>query len=391
MNFIRNFLFYLYCFSINFELWDPFNLEIDFLVTKITTSLYIVFSILFSKKSLSTSSNKFIRWIYLFLILLTTMSYLNQSDFTTTFFKSPFFLNIIVLTLVLNHQKYHNDKVIRQGFLFFTISTILLTILFFLGVSPETNLEGRGTIFGMNQNILGINLVVANIYILIIIFKNIFKLKEERFLLYIPFAMITIFIISTASRVSFISLILSFSFIFLTTKSSMIIKYFSVLIIITFVSLFYFFYLSDTFLFNRLVSSIDSGEVSGRDSIWVIAIVFIFENPIFGFGETGYVNAFRYLPNELTVPHNVIIEILCYTGFVGLFLFFKFLYPIISKCLYTLKSGDNSSTILFIPVLGLLLSGQILNNKIVWLIFGYIIINNYIISNNYTNKNKICS
>ena len=391
MNFIRNFLFYLYCFSINFELWDPFNLEIDFLVTKITTSLYIVFSILFSKKSLSTSSNKFIRWIYLFLILLTTMSYLNQSDFTTTFFKSPFFLNIIVLTLVLNHQKYHNDKVIRQGFLFFTISTILLTILFFLGVSPETNLEGRETIFGMNQNILGINLVVANIYILIIIFKNIFKLKEERFLLYIPFAMITIFIISTASRVSFISLILSFSFIFLTTKSSMIIKYFSVLIIITFVSLFYFFYLSDTFLFNRLVSSIDSGEVSGRDSIWVIAIVFIFENPIFGFGETGYVNAFRYLPNELTVPHNVIIEILCYTGFVGLFLFFKFLYPIISKCLYTLKSGDNSSTILFIPVLGLLLSGQILNNKIVWLIFGYIIINNYIISNNYTNKNKICS
>ena len=70
-------------------------------------------------------------------------------------------------------------------------------------------------------------------------------------------------------------------------------------------------------------------ERGGRTEIWERYIPHIFEHPIFGIGEAG----FNTLGQDLNLvdsrgyglsPHNVIIEVLLYTGFVGLSIMIAF-------------------------------------------------------------------
>ena len=41
MKLIQKYTLFIYIFSINFELWDPFNTGIDFFLTKVSALLYI--------------------------------------------------------------------------------------------------------------------------------------------------------------------------------------------------------------------------------------------------------------------------------------------------------------------------------------------------------------
>lgn len=371
----RLFLFYLYCFCIPFQVWNPFDLEIDFLISKVTTCLYILASFTDIKGNFSIKFDKSIYWLILFFLLFTYMSYLNQSVFADRFLDFLFLFNIIVFILVVNQDLKNKGNVILKGLLFYIIGITITTILYFLGISNETNLEGRDTIFGMNQNHLGINLVVANLSILILIYYNKLNLNYKRFFYIIPFIFITAFIIGTASRVAFISMILAL-FIFFTLKyKSFIAKLFFSISMLFISFLTYNLFFTNNFLFRRLSDSFFEGDLSKRDDLWLIALDLFRKNPIFGVGETGYITAYNFLPEQFAVPHNVFFEILCYTGFVGLFLFLNFFVPVLNKCLYALKKGDRSSIILLVPVLGLILSGQIFQIQIVWLIFSYIIAN----------------
>ena len=375
MSKLRFLLFYLYCFSIPFQSWNPFNSENDFLITKITTSLYILASLTNIKSNFSIKFDKSIFWLISFFLLLTFMNYINQNAFTNRFLNTPFLLNILVFILAVNHDLKNKGNIILRGSLFYIIGIIIITIMFFLGINNETNLEGRDTIFGMNQNSLGINLVIANLFILILTYYNKLNFNFGRGFYIIAFIMINVFIVGTASRIAFISLFLSF-FVFFTFKGkSFIGKLFYAINILLISFLSYSLFFTNNYLFTRLHSSFIKGDLSSRDDIWILALDFIYQNPYFGFGETGYIYAYSFLPQEYSVPHNVIIEILCYTGFVGLFLFFKFFVPILYKCLYALKKGDRSSIVLIIPIIGLILSGQIFHLQIVWLIFAYIFAN----------------
>jgi len=356
-------------------MWNPFNSEIDFLITKVTTTLYILASLTNIKSNFSIKFDKSIFWIISFFLLLTYMNYLNQSSFTNRYLNTSFLLNILVLILVVNQDLKNKGSIISRGLLFYTIGAIIITIMYFLGISNETNLVGRDTIFGMNQNSLGINLVAANLFIVILIYYNKLNFTFVRFFYIIPFILITAFIFGTASRVAFISLFLSLFLFFTFTSKSFIGKIFFAINILLISFLSYSLFFTNNYLFTRILTFFNKGDLSMRDDLWLTALDFIYQNPYFGFGETGYIAAYSFLPQEVTFPHNVIIEILCYTGFVGLFLFMNFFIPTISKCLYALKKGDRSSIILIIPIIGLILSGQIFHLPIVWLILAYIIAN----------------
>jgi len=371
----RFYLFYLYCFSIPFQMWNPFDLEIDFLITKVTTSLYILASLTNIKGNFSIKFDKSIYWLISFFLLLTYMNYINQSVYTDRFLNIPLLLNILVLIIVVNQDLKNKDNLILRGSMFYIIGSIIITIMYYLGISSETNLEGRDTIFGMNQNSLGINLVAANLFIVILIYYNRLRLNYIRFLYIIPFILISVFIVGTASRVSFISLFLSLIVFYTLIRKTFIGKLFFAINMLFISFLSYALFFSNNYLFTRLSSFFSEGDVSSRDDIWLIGLNFIPQNPFFGFGETGYITEYNFLPQEYSVPHNVLIEILCYTGFVGLFLFLKFFIPILYKCLYALKKGDKSSIILITPILGLIFSGQIFHLQIIWLILAYIIAN----------------
>jgi O-antigen ligase len=90
-------------------------------------------------------------------------------------------------------------------------------------------------------------------------------------------------------------------------------------------------------------------------------------NYTFGVGVTGY----DKLIGEQS-PHNVLIEVLCYSGIIGLSIFIFFLYKIGQSSYRILKSESNIlPLVFFVNSLGLVLTGQIFAQKIIWLIFAY--------------------
>jgi O-antigen ligase len=178
--------------------------------------------------------------------------------------------------------------------------------------------------------------------------------------------------VDTGSRVATISLILS-----ITAAVFMIYKnHNSRKILIGFLV----FILGLTFLFNYMVSqeilkkrlreTYFSGDLAGREIIWPAVLGLIKKNILFGVGETGYRLFCLKEFGDYASPHNVILEILAYTGIIGLFIYLKFIYHLIYGSYMSYKKEFHiMPLLLLIPTFGFVLSGQALNVKIVWAIY----------------------
>ena len=178
----------------------------------------------------------------------------------------------------------------------------------------------------------------------------------------------------SGSRVAFLSFILAFiagGFLFQTKK-----VWAKILVLgigaLAFLAVWQFLMQIEV-LNTRLLMSIEERDLSERDIIWQRLLPLIKSNPLFGVGKTGYADFTQIIFGQFTSPHNVFIEVLCLTGITGLFIYLVFLYRIF-KGSYLLYKAESLllPLLLIIPVLGLLLSGQILFVKIGWVIFAYI-------------------
>jgi len=125
---------------------------------------------------------------------------------------------------------------------------------------------------------------------------------------------------------------------------------------------------------NRLENSIESGDTAGRTEIWQHLLQIIAKHPVAGIGQTGYSYELTTIYGKEVAAHNVILEILCYTGVVGLsfYLFFLFKIGLSSYEVYK-RTSFLLPILLLIPILGMILSIQILTKKIGWVIFAYIV------------------
>jgi len=372
---LQKYLLYLYVFSINFDMLDPFNTGTNFLITKITVVLYLG-STLFNYSSFYSVKNikKYVYPVFALFILLTYMSFTNQNPGYTAFFNVPMFLDMLILLTVLNHAKREPQLLLKCLFAF-VLGSITLTLLYLFGIKTGFGLEKRVTIFGNNLNEIGLKLCISILILISIIQENKLKLGELRFLLYITFPFLFLFLVGTASRVAFISLFFGVIFYYLLQK-----QFFSVNKIFTMLTLalvlfpVWQFVLSNSFLAERLGDSISKGDLSYRDTIWEAALSLIPGNLIWGQGETGYLRSITLLFGFPSSPHNIFIEILCYTGIVGLILFLIFFIRIIG-CIKRSYKDDKEllPVIMIFPVLGMMLSGQIIGAKIVWVLFAYMI------------------
>jgi O-antigen ligase len=145
----------------------------------------------------------------------------------------------------------------------------------------------------------------------------------------------------------------------------------------------------------RLLQSAE-GNLSGRDKIWSHLVPLIKENFLFGVGQTGYNYHSIITWGIVRSPHNVILEVICLTGFVGLIIYLLFLFNVFKRGFQAYEHQGLLLPILFgIPVAGLLLSGQILGQKIGWMIFAYIIGSTVIklpqLSINIKNAHPLCN
>jgi O-antigen ligase len=276
-----------------------------------------------------------------------------------------------------------NQNLLLNVLFVFAISTFILSILYFSGIVPSQQIEGRFTIFGMNQNLLGLCLCISSFIIISIIFENSLKLGRKRLLLISLLPFLFIFMIITGSRVAFLSFFLGIiSYLFFNNKITRTKKVFLVLFTFILFILVWLIFLKNSLVIERLSDTVNRGDLSSRDLIWIDLFNIISNNFLFGVGKTGYALAVGE-----GSPHNVLIEVLCYTGIVGLLIFSIFFYRIVNNAYKRIKyNNELLPIILTIPILGMILSGQIFDQKIVWVIFAYIVSNTVIKKKQAFNK-----
>lgn len=365
---IQDFLLCSYFFSINFQELQLFNL--GFLsIAKIIAFLYLLFiipslnNILRSNKIFSLLIPIVSYFVYLFLINIINI---NENSFAI--FDLTLFINIILFWISAAHFS-RDFSVANKAILCLTLGSVLLACFYYLGIGTELDEMGRVSMFGDNSNFVGIKMAIAINTILFLVIQNSLHFNWLRYLLLLPIPVMLKLLIDTGSRVSFVSLILMILLgFYFVKKNGILIKILLLFILSGLILYMYNFLIENEFLLLRLFSSIEDKDLAGRDVIYDELLQVVKNNFVFGIGQTGYFKNFG-----IGSPHNVLLEILCYSGIIGLSTYLLFLYNILATALKSISiEGDILPLILLVPLLGLILSGQILTLKLGWCIFSYI-------------------
>lgn len=360
---------FFFIFSLNFAQMDFLNLGYEFLLTRISIFLLLAISLINFKSSYSIKHfSRYLTPILIYFAYLTLIGVINQSSMYQNYFDFYVFIDILIFWILLNYSiKYKN--ILLKGLLVFVFSSFILSLLYFSGISVNEELEGRHSIFGINANMLGIEMCVSLLILISIIFENRLELGKKRFLLLFLFPFQFNLMILTGSRVAAISFVLGLgTYLYYVNHIGRLKK---ILLLVFSSSLFVLFwqiFLKNSYVAERIFDTVNEGDLSTRDLIWISLFDLISNNYVFGVGKTGY--SMRVGEGS---PHNVFLEVLCYTGIIGLIIFLIFYFRIIQNGYRKMKSqGELLSLVLVIPILGLVLSGQIFDQKIVWVIFAYI-------------------
>src|SRR5690606_196347 len=163
---IQNYLLYLFFFSLNFEVWDPFSTGGNFSVAKLTGLLYALSLvpklkyILYFPLILKTYAKLLIS----FYLLIVVMSFINLNHYSSDFLQMSLTQNVTLFFILFNHERLC-PGIIEKSFVSFWMGSLILASCFYLGIGIETNIEGRVTLFGDNENIIGIRMVVSALFI----------------------------------------------------------------------------------------------------------------------------------------------------------------------------------------------------------------------------------
>ena len=364
-------LYFLF-FSINFEVWDPLGTHGSFSLSKLAGYFYF-FTIITELPSFfrTSSIKKFLTPLLAFFILLSIVNFININATSSVFIDVSIFQNIILFIILINHERKFPGT-LEKGLFYFALGSFLLALLFQLGIGVNYD-HGRVTIFGDNQNIIAIK-ECTSIIILLAFLRNrnpVFKKKQYFVLLFIP--LMFSLMIQTGSRSAFITFCLMiFSGVLLMKGPKRYSKIFIFFLGVILGFVIWYYLPTSGVLYSRLKLTEQSHDLGGRAGIWEIVLPFIKNNPLFGRGESGYISYITRSTGNYISPHNVILEVLSYTGIVGLSLYILFLSRIflISLKKYR-KDGSLLRLLLIIPILSQLLSGQLLNVKLGYVIFAF--------------------
>lgn len=208
---IQRIVLYVFFFSINFEMWDPFNTGGYFSIAKLLGFIYLVVMIPSIINFRTPEEYKpALKSILLFYMVLTIISAFNIKPEYSNFLDLSILQNIVLFWILVNHENSDN-LILEKSMLSFGMGSITLAILFSMGIGIEFDpIDSRTTIFGENANNVGINMSISLIILFLTLIQNRLGLRRFRYLLIagIPFLFITM--IGTGSRVSFLAFLLAF-------------------------------------------------------------------------------------------------------------------------------------------------------------------------------------
>jgi len=370
---VQTYLLYSFFFSVNFEVWDPLSTGGYFSLSKLFGIFYFLTIIPNIGTYLTINKNMYtvLIPIFIFYLILMLNNFYNIGVYSNDFLSLSILLNIIFFILIVNHER-HNLGSIEKGFLFFLLGAILTSILFIFEIGTEYTIDGRVSLFGDDENAIGLRMVVASMMIV----HFLLKYKEKKiFTIFLIFSLFPIvnLLFNTGSRLSVINLLLCSTFyIFLYKTKNIINKFLVIFIFLSFIGYVIDLILSSEVVGKRLKSTIDDGNLAGRDDIWKSVLPLIEDNLIIGVGQTGYIDYMYKISGQYKSPHNVILEVLALTGILGLFFYLSFIFfSFLNSFKFYLRSNEVIPLIFAIPIAGLLLSGQLLVVKLGWFILAY--------------------
>ncbi len=374
LNRVQKFTLYFFFFSINFEMLRPIVDNETFSASKVTAILYFFMIIPQYKEFFRTDNIKrFLIPVFIFGGLQTLMSILNINEVTSDFVDTALLLNIIFFWIVVNHER-KEYLVIEKAMLFFALGTVALALFYILGIGVKYE-AGRLSMFGDDQNYIAFRTSVGIIILVLAALQNRLKMNWYRYLLLLPIPLMLKLMSETGSRGAFLTFAVTFLVgIFLFKTKDLWRKVVAIILGLAFFIIAGFQLLQSETMRNRLENSAETEDTGGRTAIWNAIIPIIKENLVFGTGKTGYIYKSTIIYGEEVSPHNVILEILCYTGFVGLIIYFIFLYQIgINSYAIYKQTALLLPILLLVPLLGMILSIQLLTKKFGWIIFSYIV------------------
>ena len=372
-NRIQQITLYLFLFSINFEMMSLTSGS-NISVSKVFGTLYIIsilpqYQVFFRIDAVS----HYLIPLALFFGLLTFINLVNINEFDASFFNLTMFLNIILFWIMINHER-KDYLVLEKGMLSFALGATALAVCFIFGIGVIYE-EGRLWMFGDDPNYIASRIIIGILILVLAVAQNRLKFGWYRYLLLLPIPIMIKLLYETGSRLGFIAFVLSLGTGVILYKTKNIWGKLSVLIVglVTIIIAGLMLLQSETMV-DRLKLTAETGDTAGRTEIWQSLIPVIEKHPVFGVGQTGYTYQSTLILSYKYSPHNVILEILCYTGITGLFIYALFLYRIGTAGYISYKEHRLVlPLLLLIPIAGIILSIQILTVKIGWVIYAYII------------------
>lgn len=372
---IQRITLWLFFFSINFEMMalNPGSSQ-TISMSKLTAFFYIL-SILPEYKLFFRIDHikQYIGPIFLFFGWLTLISLININEISSEFIDNTILINILFFWIMINHER-SDYLILEKAMLSFAFGALALALFFVAGIGVEY--EGdRLSIFGDDQNYIGFRTSVAILILVLAVVQNRLNMGWWRYLLMIPIPLMLKLISETGSRGAFLSFVLTgiTGILLFRTKETWkkVVAVIAGLIIFVVVGNVL---LESNIMKERLLETVESGDTGGRTKIWHNLFEIVKNHPLTGIGKTGYIYETTLIYGQEESPHNVILEIMCYTGIIGLIMYLIFLYQIgINSYNIYRRTAFLLPILLLIPILGMILSIQILAKKFGWILFTYIV------------------
>jgi O-antigen ligase len=372
---VQNIQFVLACLffaSLNFEVFSP--IVPDFSVAKMAAFLYIGVLFLTPKKLFSTRNIGLPLVSVFAMFFLMVLSSIIHMQSNSSIFDTTLFLNIIMFWLLLNHHR-RDPRVFHQGLLWFSISSFVVGLCYYLNIGVSIDESMRIVVFGENANGLGVKMGVGALFLFNYCLNHSLERPIYRPWLIVMSVPMVSLLLMTASRVALLVLASgAILFVLLRQTKRKFTKFIWLVLGLMALYIGYQIVLDQEVLMTRMEKTIDEGNVSGRDYIWEKYIELIKEHPVLGVGFTGAEQYALQVFGKARSPHNVIIEVALYSGVLGLACFLLFLFYVYRDAwLYRKKRNNLGPLITSMAILGLVLSGQALGVKLFWVLAAYAI------------------
>ncbi|MCW0481660.1 O-antigen ligase family protein [Gaoshiqia sediminis] len=373
MRWLQQFALFIFFFSMNFEVWDPFQTGGFFSISRLTGIIYFVVSVPSMVRYRTGSEVRpVLNAILLFFCLLLFMNAIHAESVNDHILDNTILQNIVLFWVLVNHERT-NQLVLEKGLLFFALGSTALALLFYQGIGIEYT-DGRVSIFGDNENVIGQRMCISIIIVLMTVVQNRLQLGKFRYLLLFTIPVMLGLLVATGSRLAIVSFVIVFVAGLVLLKTKAYSAKMTVFVVGGILLLLIGYYsMQNEILRTRLLMSLHEGDLSNRDAIWEHLIPLIEENLLFGVGQSGY-DAFclATFGRDMS-PHSVVMELLCFTGIAGLVIYLSFIYLIFWRSYLSYKqSGILLPILLIIIVVGMLLGSHILELKLGWSILAYI-------------------